>query len=112
MSGLVYHQRKLKVNTLQIGNQKKKLITRKKKYFPYQSQCIVQFTKRKLGANEVHKIGDMKSLVWGGGEGVGEGVGKGGGNGEGKGVVYIPDLLLVILCKYEITFFQLETTTG
>ena len=30
MSGLVYHQRKLKVNTLQIGNQKKKLITRKK----------------------------------------------------------------------------------
>lgn len=111
MSGLVYHQRKLKVNTLQIGNQKKKLITRKKKSFPYQSQCIVQFTKRKLGANEVHKIGDMKSLVWGG-EGVGEGVGKGGGNGEGKGVVYTPDLLLVILCKYEITFFQLETTTG
>ena len=48
----------------------------------------------------------------GGGEGVGEGVGKGGGNGEGKGVVYTPDLLLVILCKYEITFFQLETTTG
>ena len=111
MSGLVYHQRKLKVNTLQIGNQKKKLITRKKKSFPYQSQCIVQFTKRKLGANEVHKIGDMKSLVWGG-EGVGEGVGKGGGNGEGKGVVYTPDLLLVILCRYEITFFQLETTTG
>ena len=37
-----------------------------------------------------------------------EGVGKGGG----KGVVYTPDLLLVILCKYEITFFQLETTTG
>ena len=74
---------------------------------------MVQFTKRKLGANEVHKIGDMKSLVWwGGGEGVGEGVGKGGGNGEGKGVVYIPDLLLVILCKSEITFFQLETTTG
>ena len=108
MSGLVYHQRKLKVNTLQIGNQKKKLITRKKKSFPYQSQCIVQFTKRKLGANEVHKIGDMKSLVWGGGGGVGEGVGKGGG----KGVVYTPDLLLVILCKYEITFFQLETTTG
>ena len=70
---------------------------------------MVQFTKRKLGANEVHKIGDMKSLVWGGGgEGVGEGVGKGGG----KGVVYTPDLLLVILCKYEITFFQLETTTG
>ena len=64
---------------------------------------MVQFTKRKLGANEVHKIGDMKSLVWGGGEGVGEGVGKGGG----KGVVYTPDLLLVILCKYEITFFQL-----
>lgn len=95
------------MNTLQIGNQKKKLITRKKKSFPYQSQCIVQFTKRKLGANEVHKIGDMKSLVWGGG-GVGEGVGKGGG----KGVVYTPDLLLVILCKYEITFFQLETTTG
>ena len=79
-------------------------ITRKKKSFPYQSQCMVQFTKRKLGANEVHKIGDMKSLVWGGGEGVGEGV--------GKGVVYTPDLLLVILCKYEITFFQLETTTG
>lgn len=73
MSGLVYHQRKLKVNTLQIGNQKKKLITRKKKYFPYQSQCIVQFTKRKLGANEVHKIGDMKSLVWGGGRGGGRG---------------------------------------
>lgn len=74
---------------------------------------MVQFKKRKLGANEVHKIGDMKSLVWwGGGEGVGEGVGKGGGNGEGKGVVYIPDLLLVILCKSEITFFQLETTTG
>ena len=67
MSGLVYHQRKLKVNTFQIGNQKKKLITRKKKSFPYQSQCMVQFTKRKLGANEVHKIGDMKSLVWGGG---------------------------------------------
>ena len=73
MSGLVYHQRKLKVNTLQIGNQKKKLITRKKKSFPYQSQCIVQFTKRKLGANEVHKIGDMKSLVWGGGRGGGRG---------------------------------------
>ena len=90
------------MNTFQIGNQKKKLITRKKKSFPYQSQCMVQFTKRKLGANEVHKIGDMKSLVWGGGEGVGEGVGKGGG----KGVVYTPDLLLVILCKYEITFFQ------
>ena len=70
---------------------------------------MVQFTKRKLGADEVHKIGDMNSLVWGGGgEGVGEGVGKGGG----KGVVYTPDLLLVILCKYEITFFQLETTTG
>ena len=34
---------------------------------------------------------------------MGEGVGKGGG----KGVVYTPDLLLVILCKYEITFFQL-----
>lgn len=51
-------------------------------------------------------------MVGGGGEGVGEGVGKGGGNGEGKGVVYIPDLLLVILCKSEITFFQLETTTG
>ena len=65
---------------------------------------MVQFTKRKLGANEVHKIGDMKSLVWGGGEGVGEGVGKGGG----KGVVYTPDLLLVILCKYEITFFNLK----
>ena len=63
---------------------------------------MVQFTKRKLGANEVHKIGDMKSLVWGG-ERVGEGVGKGGR----KGVVYTPDLLLVILCKYEITFFQL-----
>ena len=73
MSGLVYHQRKLKVNTLQIGNQKKKLITRKKKSFPYQSQCIVQFTKRKLGANEVHKIGDMKSLVWWGGRGGGRG---------------------------------------
>lgn len=73
MSGLVYHQRKLKVNTLQIGNQKKKLITRKKKSFPYQSQCMVQFTKRKLGANEVHKIGDMKSLVWGGGRGGGRG---------------------------------------
>lgn len=43
---------------------------------------------------------------------MGEGVGKGGGNEEGKGVVYTPDLLLVILCKYEITFFQLETTTG
>lgn len=84
MSGLVYHQRKLKVNTFQIGNQKKKLITRKKKSFPYQSQCMVQFTKRKLGANEVHKIGDMKSLVWGG-EGVGEGVGKGEGRGEGRG---------------------------
>ena len=78
MSGLVYHQRKLKVNTLQIGNQKKKLITRKKKSFPYQSQCIVQFTKRKLGANEVHKIGDMKSLVWGGG-------GRGGGRGREGG---------------------------
>lgn len=84
MSGLVYHQRKLKVNTFQIGNQKKKLITRKKKSFPYQSQCMVQFTKRKLGANEVHKIGDMKSLVWGGGR-VGEGVGKGEGRGEGRG---------------------------
>ena len=68
---------------------------------------MVQFTKRKLGADKVHKIGDMKSLVWGG-EGVGEGVGKGGG----KGVVYTPDLLLVILCKYEIKLFQLETTTG
>lgn len=34
----------------------------------------------------------------GGGEGVGEGV--------GKGVVYTPDLLFVILCKYEITFFS------
>ena len=44
----------------------------------------------------------------GGGGGGGEGVGKGGG----KGVVYTPDLLLVISCKYEITFFQLETTTG
>lgn len=33
MSGLVYHQRKLKVNTFQIGNQKKKLITRKKNLF-------------------------------------------------------------------------------
>ena len=54
---------------------------------------MVQFTKRKLGADKVHKIGDMKSLVWGGGgEGVGEGV--------GKGVVYTPDLLFVILCKY------------
>lgn len=60
---------------------------------------MVQFTKRKLGADKVHKIGDMKSLVWGGGgEGVGEGV--------GKGVVYTPDLLFVILCKYEITFFS------
>ena len=92
MSGLVYHQRKLKVNTFQIGNQKKKLITRKKKSFPYQSQCMVQFTKRKLGANEVHKIGDMKSLVWGEGRGGGrgggrgrEGVGKGEGRGEGRG---------------------------
>ena len=28
---------------------------------------MVQFTKRKLGADEVYKIGDMKSLVWGGG---------------------------------------------
>lgn len=100
MSGLVYHQRKLKVNTFQIGNQKKKLITRKKKSFPYQSQCMVQFTKRKLGADEVYKIGDMKSLVWGGGKGVGK--------GGGKGVVYTPDLLLVILCKYEITFFNLK----
>lgn len=71
---------------------------------------MVQFTKRKLGADEVHKIGDMKSLVWGGG-GRGEG-GREGGKGGGKGVVYTPDLLLVILCKYEITFFQLETTTG
>ena len=70
---------------------------------------MVQFTKRKLGADEVHKIGDMKSLVWGGGRGEG---GREGGKGGGKGVVYTPDLLLVILCKYEITFFQLETTTG
>lgn len=85
MSGLVYHQRKLKVNTLQIGNQKKKLITRKKKSFPYQSQCIVQFTKRKLGANEVHKIGDMKSLVWGGGGGRGGGRGREWGR-EGGGI--------------------------
>ena len=60
----------------------------------------------KLGANEVHKIGDMKSLVWGGGRGGGRGR-EGGGKGGGKGVVYTPDLLLVILCKYEITFFQL-----
>lgn len=45
---------------------------------------MVQFTKRKLGANEVHKIGDMKSLVWGG-EGVGEGVGKGEGRGREGG---------------------------
>ena len=79
MSGLVYHQRKLKVNTFQIGNQKKKLITRKKKSFPYQSQCMVQFTKRKLGADEVYKIGDMKSLVWGGGERGREGGREGGG---------------------------------
>ena len=93
------------MNTFQIGNQKKKLITRKKKSFPYQSQCMVQFTKRKLGANEVHKIGDMKSLVWGG-KGGGRGR-EGGGKGGGKGVVYTPDLLLVILCKYEIPFFQL-----
>lgn len=61
---------------------------------------MVQFTKRKLGADEVYKIGDMKSLVWGGGKGVGK--------GGGKGVVYTPDLLLVILCKYEITFFNLK----
>ena len=47
----------------------------------------------------------------GGGGGRGEG-GREGGKGGGKGVVYTPDLLLVILCKYEITFFQLETTTG
>ena len=63
MSGLVYHQRKLKENTLQIGNQKKKTDHEKKISFPYQSQCMVQFTKRKLSADEVHKIGDMKSLV-------------------------------------------------
>ena len=73
------------MNTLQIGNQKKKLITRKKKSFPYQSQCIVQFTKRKLGANEVHKIGDMKSLVWGGGGGRGGGRGREWGR-EGGGI--------------------------
>ena len=66
------------MNTLQIGNQKK-LITRKKKSFPYQSQCMVQFTKRKLGADEVYKIGDMKSLVWGGGERGREGGREGGG---------------------------------
>lgn len=34
---------------------------------------MVQLTKRKLGANEVHKIGDMKSLVWWGGRGGGRG---------------------------------------
>ena len=39
---------------------------------------MVQFTKRKLGANEVHKIGDMKSLVWWGG-------GRGGGRGREGG---------------------------
>ena len=33
MSGLVYHQRKLKENTLQIGNQKKKTDHEKKNIF-------------------------------------------------------------------------------
>lgn len=70
---------------------------------------MVQFTKRRLGADKVHKIGDMKSLVWGGG---GRGGGRGREGGREGGGVYTPDLLLVILCKYEITFFQLETTTG
>lgn len=39
---------------------------------------------------------------------MGGGGGKGVGKGGGKGVVYTPDLLLVILCKYEITFFNLK----
>ena len=43
----------------------------------------------------------------GGGRGGGRGR-EGGGKGGGKGVVYTPDLLLVILCKYEITFFNLK----
>lgn len=46
---------------------------------------MVQFTKRKLGADEVHKIGDMKSLVWGGGKG-GRGEGRGEGGREGGGI--------------------------
>lgn len=47
---------------------------------------MVQFTKRKLGADEVHKIGDMKSLVWGGGGKGGRGEGRGEGGREGGGI--------------------------
>lgn len=43
---------------------------------------MIQFTKRKLGADKVHKIGDMKSLVWGGGRGGGRGR-EGGREGGG-----------------------------
>lgn len=107
MSGLVYHQRKLKVNTLQIGNQKKNWSREKKNLFRINLSAWFNLQNENLVRTRF-----IKSETWshwyGGGEGVGEGVGKGGG----KGVVYTPDLLLVILCKYEITFFQLETTTG
>lgn len=112
MSGLVYHQRKLKVNTLQIGNQKKNWSREKKNLFRINLSAWFNLQNENLVRTRFIKSETWSHWYGGGGEGVGEGVGKGGGNGEGKGVVYIPDLLLVILCKSEITFFQLETTTG
>lgn len=84
MSGLVYHQRKLKVNTLQIGNQKKKLITRKKNLFRINLSAWFNLQNENLVRTRF-----IKSETWihwyGGGGGRGGGRGREGGR-EGGGI--------------------------
>ena len=85
MSGLVHHQRKLKENTLQIGNQKKNW-SREKKYL-LRINLNVWFN---LQNENLVQTRFIKSETWshwygGGGKG-GRGEGRGEGGREGGGI--------------------------
>lgn len=104
MSGLVYHQRKLKVNTLQIGNQKKNWSREKKNLFRINLSAWFNLQNENLVRTRFIKSETWSHWYGGGGERGREGGREGGGIYSWFAACNIMQIWNHI--------FQLETTTG